>query len=41
MRASIEAEEEEMATLLEQEGLREKALAADRAAMALKRGAVK
>jgi circadian clock protein KaiC len=41
MRASIEAEEGEMAMLLEQEGSREDALAADRVAMAAKRGAVK
>ena len=41
MRAAIEAEEGEMAMLIEQEGLRENAVAADRAAMAAKRGAVK
>lgn len=41
MQSEIEAEEGEMAMLIEQEGSRETALASDRAAMAVKRGAPK
>ena len=39
MRAAVEAEEAEIATLIEQEEARETALGADRAAMAVRRGA--